>query len=125
MTNTQLSPEALCQIEIPVEDMERAKNFYQKVFEWEAIPAEIYGMTIMMVPEGCPYGISLVETKRIKPTKSIILYFAHPQPETLTERAVKSGGKVLFGPKKVRGYGEIFQIEDCEGNPLGLFRKSP
>lgn len=124
MTHTQLSPEALCQIEIPVENMERAKAFYQDVFEWEAIPAQIHGMTIMMVPEGCPYGISLVEAKRFKASKSITLYFAHTQPEILTERAVKSGGKVLFGPKKVQGYGEIFLIEDSEGNPLGLFRKA-
>lgn len=112
----------LCQIEIYVGDLPKALAFYEHVFGWKAVPADIHGVTVLSVPANSPFGISLISRKESKPAhNNIVIYFAVESPAKIAEAAEKFGGKKRFGPKKIGGYGTIFQIEDPDGIRWGLF----
>ena len=118
-----LLPTKLCQIEIPVLDIERSILFYERVFGWKQAPAEMHEYIVMQVPEDCPYGISLIPTRKERLGDSIVLYFQTENPEAIAEAAKNNGGRFRFGPKKLGFYGDIYQIEDPDGNRFGLYLK--
>ena len=121
-----VSPLGLCQIEIQVSDLAASLEFYDKVFGWPAVPAEIHGVTILQVPEECPFGISLVTGRHDASVQKgrIVLYFAVDDPKSVADRGGMYGGRLRFGPKKLAGYGTIYQLEDPAGIRWGLFKKA-
>lgn len=126
----KICPSKICQIEIHVQDLEKSLAFYQEVFGWQRSPADLHDYLVLDVPASCPYGISLVpvgkSTQLGKTSNSrIVLYFACDEPEWFAEQAVKAGGRKRLGPKKLPGYGTIYQIEDPDGNRFGLYQAKP
>lgn len=109
-----LVPTKLCQIEIPVTDLETAVVFYEAVFGWKQAPAEMHEYIVMHVPDDCPFGISLIPSTKERNGDSVVLYFQVENPQNIVENVVKNGGKLRFGPKKTGLYGEIFQVEDLD-----------
>ena len=66
---------------------------------------------VLKVPRDCPFGIGIVPS----PSAATggggpILYFACENPEEVAQRVVAAGGLMRFGPAKLFGYGEIFQV---------------
>ena len=118
-----LLPTKLCQIEIPVLDIERATLFYERVFGWKQAPADMQEYIVMQVPDDCPYGISLIPTRKERSGDSVVLYFQTEDPTAVAEAAKNNGGRLRFGPKKLGAYGDIYQIEDPDGNRFGLYLK--
>ncbi len=118
-----LLPTKLCQIEIPVSDIERSILFYDRVFGWKQVPAEMHEYIVLQVPDDCPYGISLIPTKKERAGDSIVLYFQTENPARIAEAVKDYGGRLRFGPKKLGAYGDIYQIEDPDGNRFGLYLK--
>jgi len=110
--------------EIYVDDIERAKSFYEAMlgielrklegteFEMWAFPMELesYGApgAIIKMP-GCPAGAN-----------STIVYFSCCDCAVEAERAEKSGGKIETGKKSIGQYGFIALVVDSEGNMIGL-----
>lgn len=124
--NDRVSPSRLCQIEIHVADMERALNFYELVFGWRRAPADLHEYVVLDVPEGCPYGISLLPGRSLESGESqpkLILYFACDEPEGIVQLAKQHGGRHCFGPKALPGFGRIYQIEDPDGHRYGLYQE--
>jgi len=119
-----LLPTKLCQIEIPVSNIERSVLFYDAVFGWQQAPAEMHEYVVMQVPDECPYGISLIPTKKERTGDSVVLYFQTEDPVRVVEAAKNNGGRLRFGPKKLGVYGDIYQIEDPDGNRFGLYAKA-
>ena len=78
---------------------------------------------MLSVPRDCPFGIGIVPGKPAAGAGPI-LYFACENPEELALRIVKAGGLMRFGPAKLFGYGEIWQLEDPSGIRWGLYRKA-
>lgn len=118
-----LEPTKLCQIEIPVTDLEASVAFFEASFGWKQAPAEMHEYIVMQVPDDCPYGISLVPSKKERNGDSIVLYFQVEDPQAIVDAVVKNGGKFRFGPKKLGLYGEIYQVEDLDQNRFGLYQK--
>ncbi len=121
-----IDPTKLCQIEIQVTDLKKSLEFYEEVMGWRAVPAEIHLVTVLEVPSSCSFGISLVSSPHQRGPQtgsSLTLYFAHEDPEQILAKAGRWGGKVRFGPKKLPGYGHIYQIEDPNGVRFGLFKQ--
>jgi predicted enzyme related to lactoylglutathione lyase len=112
--------------EIYVQDMERAKRFYEQVFQFELreIPPPVsdielwgfpcdqttYGTTGALVKlEGCPSG-----------GNSTIIYF-HCDDCAIEEARVKeAGGSVHRSKMSIGEYGFISLVLDTEGNMIGL-----
>ena len=110
--------------EIYVDDIERAKSFYEAMlgiklsklegteFEMWAFPMEqaSYGATgaIIKLP-GYPAGAN-----------STIVYFSCADCAVEAERAEDAGGKIEKNKMSIGQYGFIALVVDTEGNMIGL-----
>jgi predicted enzyme related to lactoylglutathione lyase len=125
-----LSPSHLCQIELPVSNMERAGAFYHKALGWAPMPAEIYGYMVLDVPATCSFGIALVQAGAQQasdesPRKpSTTLYFRCESPEDVLAAIGANGGKVFGTEQTLAGYGTLFRFDDPDGNRFGIFSRS-
>ncbi len=121
---TEIDPKKLCQVEIHTARLDVSRKFYEEVFGWKPVPAEIHNYIVLDVPEDCPFGISIVPSVGAKPSSGqIILYFEVDGASQIAERAAKFGGSKKFGPTRLPAYGDIWQITDPDGHRFGLFEK--
>ena len=120
-----VDPTRLCQIEIQVTDVPRALAFYADAFGWTSSPAEIFEFHILDVPKESPFGIALVPDKDARERgacHTVTLYFSVDNPEAILERAEACGGRRVVGPYSVMGYGQVWHLEDPDGNRWGIFK---
>ena len=111
--------------EIPVTDMDRAKEFYKAL-----------GFAEFAMMEGGPNPVAVFQTA--DPANGVAghLYPGKPAPRgtgptvhlaapdaltVLAERVTAAGGKVLSPPITIPA-GNFIYCEDLDGNSLGLFR---
>ena len=121
---TEIDPKKLCQVEIHATRLDVSRKFYEEVFGWKAVPAEMHNYLVLDVPEDCPFGISIVPSLGAKTSSGqIILYFEVQSAASIAERAEQFGGSKKFGPTKLPAYGNIWQITDPDGHRFGLFEK--
>ncbi len=128
-----VNPTRLCQLLIEVSDLSRAKNFYQEVFGWKSIPADLLEMVVLDVPPDCPFGIALVPrtaTNRslenpltLVPSGGLKAIFATDDPEAIVEKCRMLEGCRAIGPRTHPGYGLVWDITDPDGLSWGLFKK--
>ncbi|TXH68001.1 MAG: VOC family protein [Thiothrix sp.] len=113
--------------EIYVQDMPRAKAFYEAVFQvtLSPIPGEEqeslqmyafamndqgYGATGALVKmEGVPTGFA-----------GTLVYFSCEDCAVEAQRAVDAGGKIFKDKWSIGEHGHIAMIHDTEGNMIGL-----
>jgi predicted enzyme related to lactoylglutathione lyase len=111
--------------EIPVNNMDRAINFYKAVFHFEFDKEIIDGNEMALFPftEGSS-GISgaLAKGEIYKPTKDgIVIYFKTDSIDETLNLATANGGQILY-PKTDNGIGFVAEFEDSEGNRIALFQ---
>ena len=111
----------LCQIEVEVTDITRARNFYETVFALKTLPAEMHRYYILEVPSDCPYGISLRLTDQVVPSQSVLLYFAVPTLEGIGARVELAQSGAIEGKRVIPGYGQAALVTDPDGHRFGLF----
>jgi predicted enzyme related to lactoylglutathione lyase len=110
--------------EIYVDDMGRAKTFYEAVFgielqELEGAEFEMWAFP--MVPEAYGAPGALVRLPGYKAgANSTIVYFTCIDCAVEAERARKSGGIIETPKKSIGPYGFISLVVDSEGNMIGL-----
>lgn len=114
-------------IEIYVEDMERAKKFYETVLGVklnEMSMPEGSGMTMYTFPwvEGAPGAAgALVKMEPRKPgAVGTIVYFNSADCSEL-ERVEAAGGKIVTPKSSAAGMGSYCIFSDTEGNSVGLY----
>ena len=110
--------------EIYVQDMERAKAFYECVFavqlqklespdlEMWAFPMQENGpgaMGALVRMEGCPSG-----------GNSTLVYFTCADCAIEAKRAKENGGRIFKDKFSIGQYGFISLVNDTEGNMIGL-----
>ena len=126
--NKKMSAEtnALNWFEIAVEDISRAKYFYEKIFEIEMNSMEMMGMKMAVFPWSVENGKvsgALVQSQMHTPgTTGVIIYLnANPDLQNVLNKVEHAGGKTMM-PKtlidKNTGYMAFFT--DTEGNNIGL-----
>ena len=115
--------------EIPSDDIDRSKKFYNELFGWtiEKLPEE-------SLPEGMEYFIiSTVDDKGNKALSGGMMKRQNPQQQGITNYIdVKSvdeystkveqlGGKVMIPKKPVPGMGYFAICSDTENNSFGIW----
>jgi hypothetical protein len=111
--------------EIPVNDLQRAKAFYEKVFATSLDPLEAGGVKMAWFPRpenssGTSGG--LIQAPGRAPAKAGTLVFFNVQDIDSTLTAVEMNGGRIVMPKTGGGeHGSIAHFEDCEGNLIALF----
>lgn len=112
--------------EIPVIDMDRAKKFYEHVFEIEISVHDLEGLMMGWFPfaEGkMGASGSLVKHKMYNPslTHGPVIYFSCKDVADELTRVEKAGGEVMQKKTKIGGgHGFMALIKDCEGNRIAL-----
>ena len=109
--------------EIYVQDMSRARKFYEAVFEVQLtkLPAGIEMWAFPMKKEAAGCTGALVQMPGVESKMGgTIVYFHTPDCAVEQERVVQRGGKVVKPKISIGDYGFISLVHDSEGNMIGL-----
>lgn len=115
--------------EIYVQDMDRAKTFYEAVFQCQLNPLQnpnadsFPGMEMMAFPSSMEnYGASgaLVKMSGVPSGGSTLVYFGCQDCAVEADLTEKHGGKILKPKMAIGQHGAIAIVEDTEGNLIGL-----
>lgn len=108
--------------ELPVNDFDRARKFYENVLEISLTQMENEGFKSLAFPfDGSNVSGSLVQNQGTGPNHSILLYFnAGQQLNPVLERVKANNGKVLVQTMAIKS-GVIAHILDSENNKVALF----
>lgn len=114
--------------EIPVKDLERAKTFYESIFNMEMAKMEV-GEEVLYVfksGSGMVSGALIKDENAISSMDGISLYLnANPSIDSILDKIEAAGGKVLIPKRQVSPeIGYIAFFNDSEGNRLGLHGNS-
>lgn len=109
--------------EIYVQDMERAKRFYETVFQFklDRLPGtdlEMWAFPMDMASTGA--GGSLVKMAGVPSGGSTLVYFACEDCAVEEGRVAAAGGRVDRNKMSIGQYGFISLVVDTEGNMVGL-----
>lgn len=126
---------AISWFEIPVNDMTRARNFYETILEMkmkneymEETKEEVaffpFTPDIIRATSGRVSG-ALVKNDRARPSDhgTLVYLNANPSLSTVLDKIEKTGGKILVPKTKIMA-GFIAVIIDTEGNKIGLHANS-
>lgn len=115
---------ALNWFEIPVTDTERAKKFYESIFEIQMFNMPMMGMEMVMFPSMPPTsGGALVKSEYHIPSKtgSIIYLNGNPDLQLVLNRIENAGGKITMPKTKISDdIGYMAMFIDSEGNQVAL-----
>jgi predicted enzyme related to lactoylglutathione lyase len=114
--------------EIPVLDLDRACDFYSKVFETTLTREVVDGYQMAFFEtSGDSFGASgalVVGDVYIPSHQGCFLYFGVESIDETIARAEELGGSVLY-PKKSNGdLGSVAEIQDSEGNRIALHEEN-
>lgn len=121
-------PNPISWFEIYVQDMHRAKAFYETVFDCKL--EELKGPKdgdigeMWSFPSGMEtYGAggALVKMQGVPSGPGgTLVYFACEDCAVQAKRAAENGGKIFKDKFSIGEYGQIALVHDCEGNMIGL-----
>jgi predicted enzyme related to lactoylglutathione lyase len=106
-------------IDIPADDIERAKGFYRAVAGWEIGPVpgfEDYEMFRTGEASGGGIGIR----GKTAPDQ-LRIYITVDRLEDAVAAAQRAGGSLAVPPADVPGQGRYAAVTDTEGNEVGLW----
>jgi predicted enzyme related to lactoylglutathione lyase len=109
--------------EIPAEDVQRAKAFYEGLFGWkiEKMPGQqeywMISTTNSQGEKGVDGGLMLKQHPEHRPTN----YIDVPSVDQFAAKAEQLGGKVVLPKMPVPGFGYFAVCVDTEGNCVGLW----
>lgn len=110
--------------EIATNDLERAKEFYSKVFQREFQLIEMPDAKMYMFAGGPDLkgaAGALVQSSENTPNPDgTIVYFECEDVANEASRVAESGGKLVFPKMAIGAFGFIAQFIDTEGNRIGL-----
>jgi len=113
-------------IEVPVRDMDRAKKFYEAVFNISISIHDLGGLLMGWFPnaQGKPGASgSLVKHEMYTPSESAgpLIYFSCKDVATELSRVEKAGGEILQQKTEIGGgHGFMALMKDTEGNRIAL-----
>ena len=119
-----MKPNPVCWFEIYVDDMARAKAFYETVFQTtlEKLHSDAIEMwAFPMQSDLWGAGGSLVKMEGFSAGRnSTLVYFSCDDCAVEQARAEKAGGQLQRGKFSIGQYGFIALVLDSEGNMIGL-----
>lgn len=110
--------------EIYVQDMPRARAFYERVFERRLMNLAMEGVEIWAFeghPEGTGTPGALVRMEGVESGgNSVMVYFASSDCAVEHDRAVAAGGKSIKPKSPIGPFGFIALVADPDGNRIGI-----
>jgi len=115
--------------EIPVSDMDRARSFYEKVFNIEIGVENFNGILMGFFPfvkDGPGAMGSLIQQESYIPSKEgVLIYFNSEDVQTELDRVVHAGGSIYQEKTMISpDHGYMGAFIDTEGNRIALYCNS-
>jgi len=115
--------------EIPTNDIQRAKKFYEKTFHFKLqspMKMEDFEMSLFPMERGVEGAAgALVQGEGYTPSHDgALVYFSVDDIESTEEQIEANGGQVHKPKKSIGEYGYISICEDSEGNRIALHSMS-
>lgn len=116
--------------EIPVTDMERAKTFYERVFEIKIQVQDFNGVLMGWFPfaeDKLGASGSLIQHEAYEPSSKagVLIYFSSADVGDELKRVEAAGGKVLQAKTQISpDVGYMGLILDSEGNRIALHSRN-
>ncbi len=124
-------PGKVVHFEIPADNVERAKNFYEKAFGWQInqYPGMQYHMlgTAPSDQNGMPTEPGAINggmLKRSDPVKNTVVTIDVEDIDSSLKSIEKLGGKVVQKKQPVADMGFTAYFKDTEGNIIGLWQST-
>jgi predicted enzyme related to lactoylglutathione lyase len=125
--NTQ-SKNPFTWVEIYVEDLSRAQQFYESMLQVSMVPMQTPGgfgdlemLSFPWTQEGPNISGALCKTADMKPgVGGTLVYFACEDCAVEESRVTEAGGRVLQSKFPIGDFGFCSVIMDTEGNTVGL-----
>ena len=114
-------PHQLCHFEIPIDDVARAKRFYQDLFGWQINEA---GPEYHLIVTG-ENEIGGGMMKRMVPEQRPTLYFEVESADDYIGKIQRLGGTIVVPKMAVPGMGYFAQALDTEGNVFAIWQVDP
>jgi predicted enzyme related to lactoylglutathione lyase len=111
--------------EIAVNDLDRAKKFYEQVFGTDLDVFDMGGVRMAWFPrpEGVPGSSGgLIQAPGRTPSRTgTVVFFRVPDIDATLAAIGKNGGKIVIPKTQGGEHGAIAHFEDSEGNLVALF----
>jgi predicted enzyme related to lactoylglutathione lyase len=111
--------------DLPADDPERAKKFYEDLFDWkfDKVPMpETYYLIETKDLEGNP-AVRGGMGKRGLPGQQVSNYIGVPSVDEYLEMVMKLGGNIIMQKTAVSGWGYLAICVDTENNTFGLWEE--
>lgn len=118
--------------ELPADNVERAKSFYEKAFGWKISKypgMEYHGVITTPVDQSTqmptePGSINGGMTKRQDPVKNTVITVDVTDIDSILKTVEKLGGKTVQKKQSVADMGFTAYFKDTEGNIVGLWQNA-
>ncbi len=121
-SNTEQQQSWLGWLEIPVSDFERAKTFYETIFDINIEVNDLGTLKMGVFPHG-ENGVAICQGEWYTPGPNGVLIYlsANPDLEPYANRIEAAGGAILQAKKMISPeHGYMCLFTDTEGNRLAL-----
>lgn len=122
-----MSNNPVCWFEIPVTDMDRAKSFYEAIFNISISVQDFQGTLMGWFPfDAEKPGISgsLIKNEAYRPseTHGALIYFESDDIEAVLSKAKANGGRIWQEKQEISPeHGHMGVFIDSEGNRIALY----
>ena len=117
--------------EIPADNVDRAKKFYNALLGWKIEPTKTMGDPAKMkamqyqdviTGEAKEGTLSMGGMYKRQMTEQIMNYVMVDDLDKVIAKLGKLGGKIIVPKMEIKGVGWTVIIQDTEGNALGLWK---
>lgn len=124
-----MQPNPVVWFEIYVQDLQRAKRFYEAVFQvklekLDSPAPDVEMLSFPMQQNAAGAAGALCKMPGYTPGAGTIIYFACTDCAVEESRVAKAGGRVEKPKMSIGQYGAISLVIDTEGNMIGLHSMS-
>lgn len=111
--------------ELPVNDMDRAKKFYESIFEITMADNMEMGTSVMsffpfITDQNGATGTLMKQESYVPSYQGALVYFSVQEITNVLPRIRNAGGKVLNEKTSIGEHGFVAHFEDSEGNRVAL-----
>lgn len=111
--------------DLPADDLERAKKFYENLFDWKfnKVPMPTPFYLIETKDHEGNQGVRGGMGKRMLPGQTISNYIDVPSVDEYLAKVKKLGGNIIMPKTAVSGWGYQAICVDTENNKFGLWEE--
>ncbi|HEX7357151.1 MAG TPA: VOC family protein [Ignavibacteriaceae bacterium] len=107
--------------EIPSTDLDRSKEFYQKVLGWDFKP---FGNGYLLFNNHKGTMVGLRKVDEVTKGDSTVFHVNMPEIDSILKRVKEHGGAVKRTKTVIPAMGWYALFNDPDGNTIGLYQKS-